>query len=51
MAATIEELKEMIVDLKVELFKTQVPDSNCPYAYYNYDKNADCGDISCFQCK
>lgn len=51
MAATVEELKEMIMDLKVELLEVQVPDNCCPYAYFNYDKNTDCGDISCFKCK
>ena len=37
MAATIEELKEMIVDLKMDLVRANIPSGNCPYAYYHRD--------------
>jgi hypothetical protein len=52
--ATIEELKEMVVDLKVSLALSQIRD-NCPYAY-NYihrdeDEKDDCNSISCSACK
>lgn len=31
---TVEELKEIIVYLKVSLEKSGVPQGHCPYAYY-----------------
>lgn len=31
--ADISELKEMIVDLKMQLVKTQIPKGCCPYTY------------------
>jgi hypothetical protein len=50
--ATIDELKEIIVDLKVSLAKANVPQGNCPYAYYNINKNnrPNCNDVSCKYC-
>lgn len=49
---TIEELKEIIVDLKVSLAKANIPYGNCPYAYYhNIEQEFDCGDIGCDQCR
>lgn len=52
MAATVEELKDMIVDLKIDLVKANIPKGHCPYAYYPIEKpisNCD-GDI-CEDCK
>lgn len=52
MAATISELKEMIVDLRVDLVKTNIPSGNCPYAYYNRQNPiGDCDSVSCGECK
>ena len=34
MAATVKELKDIIVDLKMDLVKANIPSGNCPYAYY-----------------
>lgn len=52
MAATVNELKEMIIDLRVDLVKARIPETNCPYAYYNMDmENIDCNEISCNECK
>lgn len=35
--AKISELKEMIIDLKLDLIKAGIPQGNCPYAYYQAD--------------
>ena len=50
--ASKEELKAMIVDLKVELMLAKVPHGHCPYAYYHEfsrDPEAECND--CYECK
>ena len=31
--AEISELKEMIINLKMQLVKTQIPKGHCPYTY------------------
>ena len=52
MAATIEELKEMIVDLRMDLVEANIPSGNCPYAYYHRDNPiSSCNDVSCSECK
>ena len=52
MVATIEELKEMIVDLRMSLVGANIPGGNCPYAYYHRDNPiSNCNDISCNKCK
>lgn len=52
MAATIEELKDMIVDLKMDWVRESIPSGNCPYAYF-HRKNpvGECGSVSCEECK
>ena len=48
--ATVKELKEMIVDLKVDLMKANIPEHHCPYAYYpNHKSDINC-DIGCDEC-
>ena len=49
--ATVEELKEMIVELKVDLAKANIPYGNCPYAYYPGVEGGCVADIACSQCK
>ena len=46
--ATVKQLKEMIVDLKVELVKARIPQGHCPYAYYKPSNphNEDCSDCT-----
>lgn len=52
MAATIEELKEMIVDLRVQIVSKNVPQGHCPYAYYNRENPiSSCNDVGCDECK
>lgn len=52
MAATIEELKNIIVELKIELARERIPSSHCPYAYYHRENPiGNCSDISCEECK
>ena len=47
--ATIEELKEIIIELKVDLAKANVPYGHCPHAYYPGMKHdGQCDD--CNQC-
>ena len=51
--AKISELKEIIVSLKVELLKSKLPDSCCPYRYFGNptNKEIDCNEIDCSNCK
>ena len=52
--ASVEELKEIIVDLRMSLVRANIPYENCPYAYYSTSKQKDrecCDDISCSECK
>ena len=51
--ATIEELKDMIVELRMDLVRANIPYTDCPYAYYSTSKQSDrsCEDISCNECK
>lgn len=52
MAATVKELKDMIVDLKMDLVRANIPSGNCPYAYYHRENPVEnCNDISCGECK
>ena len=50
--ASVEELKRMIIDLKVDLVRANIPRDNCPYAYYSTSKksNRDCNGLSCREC-
>lgn len=46
----VEELKEEIVDLRMQLVKANIPDGNCPYAYYTIEgATGPCHD--CDKCK
>ena len=51
--AKISELKEMIVDLKLDLIRANIPQGNCPYAYYQptTKRDIDCNEIGCNECK
>lgn len=52
MAVTAEELKNMIIDLRMDLVRTNIPSGNCPYAYYCIKNPVeDCNNISCGECK
>lgn len=47
---TIQELKEIIVNLKIDLMKANIPNGHCPYAYYySVEQESDCDD--CDKCK
>lgn len=51
MAATVKELKDMTVDLKMDLVRTNIPSGNCPYAYYHRENPVEsCNDVSCGEC-
>ena len=48
--ATAEELKEIIIGLKVDLAKANVPYGHCPYVYYpSIKQDGECDD--CNKCK
>ncbi len=48
--ATIEQLKERIIELKVEVARATVPQGHCPYAYYTcIPKEENCD--NCAECK
>lgn len=51
--AKISELKEIIVNLKLDLISAGIPQGNCPYAYYQptTKRDTDCNEISCYECK
>jgi hypothetical protein len=45
--ATIEQLKEIIIELKVDAARARVPYGHCPYAYYTCIENEeDCDDCN-----
>lgn len=50
--ATVEELKEMIVNLKVWLRESYIPHGNCPYCYFSVEGSTrECGSIDCDLCR
>ena len=51
--ATIQELKELLIEERVQRVMDSVPKGNCPNAYYNFDYNSGCGEeeMTCEQCK
>ena len=51
--ATIQELKKMLIQEKVERIMDSIPNGNCPNAYYSIDYNSGCGEeeMTCEQCK
>ena len=50
--AKISELKEMIVELKLDLINANIPYGHCPYTYYQPStKHGDCGEIDCDKCR
>ena len=52
--ASEEKLKRIIIDLKMDLVRANIPYTNCPYAYYSTSKQkgrANCNDIDCSECK
>ena len=48
---TVEELKEIIVDLKVSLAQAQVPRGHCHYAYYPGIEGECKEDGDCDECR
>lgn len=51
MAATVEELKSLIVGIKMEVIKLSMQKGNCPYAYYSMEQITSCDDTNCNECK
>lgn len=51
--AKISELKEMIVDLRLDLIRARIPYGHCPYAYYQptTKRDIDCNEVGCDKCK
>lgn len=50
--ATIEQLKEIIIELKVDVARARVPYGHCPYAYFTcVETEEECGDCDCTECK
>lgn len=48
----IQKLKDLIVELKLDLVDANIPYGNCPYAYYRPStKHNDCGEIDCDECR
>ena len=48
----INELKEIIINLKMELIEERIPKGHCPFTYYRLanGKNIDCN-IGCEKCR
>lgn len=51
--AKVSELKEMIVDLRVELAESLLGSGNCPYRTFGNTDNidVDCNAKTCVECK
>lgn len=50
--AKVSELKEIIIELKLDLIKAKIPKHNCPYAYYQptTKREINCNKIDCDKC-
>ena len=49
--ATIEELKEIIINLKMDIAYASVPKNHCPDAHYpDFTYDWDCSKMSCEEC-
>lgn len=50
--ASVEELKEIIIKLKMELVNNKIPKGHCPYTYYTAlsKRMKDC-DMDCIKCR
>ena len=49
---SVDELKDIIVDLRVENVNLSIPVGNCPYAYYEMKREVEtCEDASCSKCR
>ena len=48
--ATIEELKDIIVDLRIKLLKSQIPEENCIWKYISTAPGRNCS-YECKTCK
>lgn len=47
-------LKDMIIDLKTQIFMNSIPEGHCPYVYYMADeeeREESCDDTTCEACK
>lgn len=51
MAATVEELKNMIIDLRFALATKDISRSDCPYAYAGEKPIENCDSVGCDKCK
>lgn len=50
--ASTDELKKIIVELRMDLIKMSIPSGNCPYAYYKKENPvSSCDNVSCSKCK
>ena len=50
--AKISELKEMLIESKLDVINATIPHGHCPHAYYNPPiKHGDCGEIDCDMCR
>lgn len=47
---TSEELKEMIIDLKLQMLKLNMPRNLCPYLKYEDQRPKDCNSRICAKC-
>ena len=51
MAASVQELKDIIVELKMDKIKMSVPQGHCPYAYYRVTNPLEsCDETDCDYC-
>lgn len=50
---TKAELKEMIINLRMQNIALQIPEGNCVYAYFGLKNmpDIDCENVSCAACK
>lgn len=48
---TKAQLKEVIIDLKMQLVEANIPQGHCPYAYYSIQNPiSDCNTVDCSAC-
>lgn len=53
--ATVEQLKEMLIEERVGRIIGSIPNGNCPNAYYHFEYETGCmsedDNDNCFKCK
>lgn len=48
--ATVEQLKELLIENRLTSIRLSIPNGHCPYAYYHIEQTGTCEDLGCAEC-